>query len=119
MDNAENNTMAMKELWGLLAKEEIKFDDKDNWIGCYPHIINICILHIVSSLTKDVDDVDTNLDDKGESDDGGFVGEEDEGSDDDIDPEHYETEELKRWFTAIKWNPVKCAHAVVRIVWLI
>jgi len=60
----------------------------------------------VFSLTKDAGDVDTDLDNSnvigGELDDGSFVGEKDEGSDDNIDSEHYETEELKRWFTAIK-----------------
>jgi hypothetical protein len=58
MDNAENNATAMEELQELFKIDNIKFDHKDNRVGCYPHIINICVSHIVSSLSKaDLDDV--------------------------------------------------------------
>lgn len=50
LDNASNNDTAMQELEDRLTERGIKFDHKDNHIGCYPHIINICVSHIVKSL---------------------------------------------------------------------
>lgn len=52
LDNAENHATAMAALQELLEEKGIMFDHKDNRIGCYPHIINICVSHIMSSLTK-------------------------------------------------------------------
>jgi hypothetical protein len=118
MDNAENNAVAMRELQELFEKEDIKFDHKDNRIGCYPHIINICVSHIVSSLTEvDAGDLDTDDSSDDESDDGGYVG----GYAGDterevIDSRQINTAELKRWFENVKRDPVKRARAVVRTV---
>lgn len=111
MDNAENNTVAMKELQALFEIRKIKFDHKDNRIGCYPHIINICVTHIISSLTR----VDAgNLDDASDDD----SGEEDEREsvpdiEDFIDVAEYD---LDDWFENVKQNPVKRARKVVRTV---
>ncbi len=118
MDNAENNAVAMRELQDLFEKKGIKFDHKDNQIGCYPHIINICVSHIVSSLTEvGAGDLDTNDSSDDESDDGGYVG----GYVGDaerevIDSHQINTAELKRWFENVKRDPAKRARAVVRTV---
>jgi len=67
MDNAENNATCMKELQKLFKKDEIDFDPKDKRIRCYPHIINICVQHIVASLKKvDISYPDSDDEDSGE-----------------------------------------------------
>jgi hypothetical protein len=126
MDNAENNETMMRELQRLFERQGIPFDSKDRRIRCYPHIINICVSHIVSSLTKvsdfdqDDDDSDEHEDEDGDedgdgefSDDGGYVGEEDEESDDEIaiGPQVEEA-----WLLNVKRNPVKLARTLVRTV---
>src|SRR6266540_7405540 len=67
MDNASNNDAAMTELEVILAEKNVKFDAREQRIRCYPHIINICVSHIVKSLGK-VDDevVDDEVNDGGE-----------------------------------------------------
>jgi len=56
LDNAENNATAMQELQSLLSKREtatsINFDPLNHHVRCYAHIINICSLHIVASMTS-------------------------------------------------------------------
>src|SRR5258707_11827148 len=44
----------MRELEALLKRHDnnIKFDHLNNWIRCYPHIINICLSHIIASSTR-------------------------------------------------------------------
>ena len=111
MDNAENNATAMKELEELFKMKDpdITFDHKDNRIPCYPHIINICVSHILKSLTKskafeedddveDDDDGDVNVDDD----------DEDENSEDEFDVE--DNESLQEWMTKLQRDPVKRAH---------
>src|SRR5713226_7666056 len=46
--------MAMQELEALLKRHDnnIEFDHLNNWICCYPHIINICSSHIIASSTR-------------------------------------------------------------------
>jgi hypothetical protein len=104
MDNAENNAVAMRELQELFEKEGIKFDHKDNRIGCYPHIINICVSHIVSSLTEvDAGDLDTDDSSDDESNDGGYVGGYvGDAEQEVIDSRQINTAELKRWFENVK-----------------
>src|ERR1700682_3100504 len=72
MDNATNNDTAMVELANLLQKKGISFDAKERRIHCYPHIINICVSHIVKSVAKlaseDTVDEEEEVDDEGESD---------------------------------------------------
>jgi hypothetical protein len=52
MDNASNNIAAMHELEKLLEECEIEFDPIDHCIPCFPHILNICIMHAVKNYTK-------------------------------------------------------------------
>jgi len=107
----------MKELQQLLAKEGIKFDAQDNRIPCYPHIINICVSHIVSSLTKVADKSEVQSEnsddssDENESDDDGYDGEED--SQDEIDFDMYD---MGKWLENLKRNPIQRARTVVRTV---
>src|SRR5258708_37234449 len=44
----------MQELEALLKQHDnnIKFDHLNNRIRCYPHIINICLSHIIASSTR-------------------------------------------------------------------
>lgn len=42
----------MRELETLLASRDIEFDARNNRVMCYPHIINICASHIISSVTQ-------------------------------------------------------------------
>ncbi len=46
--------MAMQELEALLKRHDnnIEFNHLNNWIRCYPHIINICSSHIIASSTR-------------------------------------------------------------------
>lgn len=103
----------------LLKKEGVAFDQKDNRIACYPHIINICVSHIVSSLTNvSVDDSYGSTfgeEYSSEDDDGGYVGE--DTDEDEIDMEQYAGDlDLEKWFEAVKRNPVQRARVVVRTV---
>ena len=41
----------MKALQTLLKLHDIPFDAEDNRIMCFPHIINICVKHIVDKFT--------------------------------------------------------------------
>jgi hypothetical protein len=47
----------MFELGKLLSARDIQFDHVDRQIMCFPHVINICCTHVISSFT-DVDLVD-------------------------------------------------------------
>lgn len=110
----------MKELEELFKNKGIKFDHKDNRIPCYPHIINICVSHIVSSLTKvnagslEDDSDDDSLLSEDESDDGGYVGDETDTENDETDEDKYT--DLKDWFATLKRDPVRRARVVVRTV---
>jgi hypothetical protein len=57
LDNASVNDTFMKELGVLLQARGIAFDSDDNRIMCFPHIINICVTHVIKSFT-DIDLVD-------------------------------------------------------------
>ena len=53
MDNAENNTTTMKSLEGLLHKCDLNtFDAKEHQVFCFPHTMNICTGHVMSSLSS-------------------------------------------------------------------
>ncbi|KIK19412.1 hypothetical protein PISMIDRAFT_43550, partial [Pisolithus microcarpus 441] len=59
MDNAANNTVSMKKLSDTLWQErEIKFDPIERQIPCFPHILNICVNHILRAyMNADFADV--------------------------------------------------------------
>jgi len=56
LDNTENNATTMQELQSLLSECEtatsINFDPLNHHVCCYAHIITICSLHIVASMTS-------------------------------------------------------------------
>jgi hypothetical protein len=47
LDNASNNQTAMEELSRQLLRQGIEFDAVDRRVPCFPHIINICVQHIM------------------------------------------------------------------------
>jgi len=107
MDNASNNDTAMTELEVILAEKNIKFNAQQQRIWCYPHIINICVSHIVKSLGKVNDEgVEDNTDDTDNEDEGGYISDtdvededEDEGETDTaIISKYVEEDKLLNWF---------------------
>jgi hypothetical protein len=42
----------MQELAILLEQRDIPFDPQDNRIMCFPHIINICVQHVIEKITN-------------------------------------------------------------------
>jgi hypothetical protein len=51
MDNASNNGTFMQELEVLLSERDIEFDARDRQIRCFPHIIHICVRHVIDSFS--------------------------------------------------------------------
>jgi hypothetical protein len=51
MDNASNNGTLMQALEALLAERDIEFDARDRQIRCFPHIIHICVKHVIDSFS--------------------------------------------------------------------
>ena|SRR6266498_686748 len=109
MDNASNNDVAIIELEVILAKKNIKFDAQKQQIWCHPHIINICVSHIIKSLgkvdNKDLDDDKLEVaDEDEESSIGDSDGEDEEGGETDkaIISKYVEEDTLLDWFQAVK-----------------
>jgi hypothetical protein len=42
----------MEELAKLLQSRDIDFDPLDHRIMCFPHIINICVQHVIANFTN-------------------------------------------------------------------
>ncbi|KAF8690920.1 hypothetical protein AX14_002938 [Amanita brunnescens Koide BX004] len=130
LDNAENNTTAMQELQKLLDSHGVKFDHLDNHIGGYPHIINICVSHIIASASK-LSEADFLQQNHSEH----FTGDNESSDNEDMfDPEYYirgesevdandilvydtDNADLQDWISNLKQDPVKRARAAVRILW--
>jgi len=126
----------MTELEAILAEKNIKFNAQQQRIQCYPHIINICVSHIVKSLGKvndegvedgaddtDEEDDEDDTDEEDDEDEGGYIGDTDEDEDDDegetdtvIVSKYVEEDELLNWFKAVKRNPVNIARKFIRTV---
>lgn len=53
VDNAENNVIMMKHLELLLAACELplEFDAADRRVMCFPHIMNICVQHVIDEFS--------------------------------------------------------------------
>ena len=53
LNNAENNVKMMEHLEKLLMAHELplEFNVKDRQIMCFPHIINICVQHVVDEFS--------------------------------------------------------------------
>src|SRR6267154_6258055 len=47
LDNAGNNNTCMEELSSLLSARNVTFHPIAHQIPCFPHIINICVKHIL------------------------------------------------------------------------
>lgn len=52
MDNASNNKTCLQELATMLRARDVEFDDAlDRRIMCFPHIMHICVTHIIRDFT--------------------------------------------------------------------
>jgi hypothetical protein len=128
----------MHELEALLKHRDsdFKFDHRKNRVRCFPHIINICISHIIASLTQVSKEYLKSL--KSEGDDG--LSHSDVENDDDDDNSHnnialprkirrdipklelknFELDELsaedQAWFSGMNRDPIKRTRTVVRIL---
>lgn len=49
MDNAADNIVAMRELARLLKERDIPFNAINHHIPCFPHMINICVTHMIKA----------------------------------------------------------------------
>jgi hypothetical protein len=52
LDNAANNQVSMRELSQKLECRGIDFNPIERQIPCFPHIINICVKHIINDYHK-------------------------------------------------------------------
>lgn len=91
MDNASNNDTCMNHLEVLLRARDIDFHARDRQIRCFPHIIHICVKHVVESFS------DSLLE---EIEDAWF-----DAFPDDTDRENYAA--------AVRRNPIKLARLIV------
>ena len=111
----------MKELQALLVQRDVVFDNLNNRVMCYPHIINICTAHIVAASTQvSKKYLDSNGWDNGDDDD----------DDDDIDTSSpYQTgpqldeafiasQPLARqaWLRSLSRDPVRLVADIVRYI---
>jgi hypothetical protein len=131
----------MRELEALLKHRDsdFKFDHRKNRVQCFLHIINICVSHIIASLTRVSKEYLKSL--KSEGDDG--LSHSDVENDDNDDDDHnshnnialpqkirrdipklelknFELDELsaedQAWFSGMNCDPIKRARAVIRIL---
>ena len=63
MDNAKNNDTFIKSLEELLKQRDVIYDSSQHRIICFPHVVHICVTHVVKQFTKsssqqDSDDLD-------------------------------------------------------------
>jgi hypothetical protein len=66
LDNAQVNKAFMVELAKLYEKRDLQLDPDDARIMCFPHVINICVQHLLSKITSD-DRIDSDTDSESES----------------------------------------------------
>jgi hypothetical protein len=135
----------MRELDRLLKRRDlkVKFNHLTNRVRCFPHIINICVSHIIALSTRVSKEYLESLGSEGDDDDSSSsVGNED-GDDDDSDSDDNDNDndnddsdvprkirelklkkfdlnglstEERTWFSGMKRDPVKRARTVVRIL---
>src|SRR6267154_6237217 len=98
----------MLELEHLLGEHKIEFDAQDHRIMCFPHIINICIRHILHSFSNsDPADLEDALV-------GAFADDSDDdsgGSDSDNDMSKKYLEAIKKDLVALGCQTVKAIRA--------
>jgi hypothetical protein len=128
----------MHELEALLKHHDsdFKFDHYKNRVQCFPHIINICISHIITSSTRVFKEYLKSL--KSEGDDGLSYSDVENGDDDDnshnnialprkirqdipkLKLKNFELDELsaedQAWFSGMNHDPIKRARTVVCIL---
>jgi hypothetical protein len=128
----------MHELEALLkhCDSDFKFNHCKNCVRCFPHIINICVSHIVASSTRVSKEYLKSL--KSEGDDGLSYSDDDNNDDDDnshnnialprkirwdipkLKLKNFELNKLsaedQAWFSGMNRDPIKCARMVVHIL---
>jgi hypothetical protein len=127
----------MCELEALLKHRDsdFKFNYCKNHVRCFPHIINICISHIVASSTWVSKEYLKSL--KSEGDDGLSYSDNDNDDNDNshnnialpwkirwdipkLELKNFELDELsvedQAWFSGMNRDPIKRAHMIVRIL---
>ena len=123
MDNASNNDSAMIHLEHIFKRKQIAFNAKKNRIRCFPHIINICVSHIIQSFDKilrpsqfDIQDSESEHSDDDEPVE--YKGNETDEEDDDapVLQEFLDDRHMEGWFRAIKRNPVKMGRKIIHTV---
>jgi hypothetical protein len=95
LDNASNNDAAMHHLAELLQDRDIPFDPVDRRIRCFPHIINICVKHVIEEYTL------ANYKDVAES---------------WVDSESGETITKDDYLEALRHDPVALGRSIVRVI---
>lgn len=86
----------MQELEHLLAERDIEFDAHDRRIMCFPHIINICVKHVLDTNPADLADAFV----------GAFAGDSDDDSD----------EFKERYLEALENNPIALGRQIVKAI---
>jgi hypothetical protein len=132
----------MHELEAILKHHDsdFKFDHRKNCVRCFPHIINICVSHIVASSTQVSKEYLKSLKSKG--DDGLSYSDVENNNNNNnnnnnshnnialprkirwdipkLELKNFELDELsakdQAWFSGMNRDPIKRAHAVVRIL---
>jgi hypothetical protein len=123
----------MRELEALLKHRDsdFKFDHHKNRVRCFPHIINICVSHIIVPSTRVSKEYLKSLKFKGN--DGLSYSNDDDNSHNNIalpqkirwdipklELKNFELNELsaedQAWFSGMNRDPIKHTHAVVCIL---
>ena len=52
MDNATNNNTFIANLEELLRRRDIVYDSSQHRIICFPHVVHICVMHVIKQFTK-------------------------------------------------------------------
>lgn len=95
LDNASNNDTAMHHLAKLLQDRDIPFDPVDRRIRCFPHVINICVKHVIDDYARG------NYDDVAES---------------WVDLESGKTTTKADYLEALRHDPVALGRSIVRVI---
>ena len=124
----------MRELESLLKSREktINFDEKNNRVRCFAHIINICSSHLVNAMSNsncakvsetndEIYESESEFDSDSESDivrddESDTEEEEEEDDDDDDDKRKLALGKVHPWSTALKRNPLKRARKLIRFL---
>ena len=126
--------MMMRELESLLKSREksINFDEKNNRVRCFAHIINICSSHLVNAMSNsncakvsetndEIYESESEFDSDSESDivrddESDTEEEEDNNGDNDVDKRKLALGKVHPWSTALKRNPLKHARKLIHFL---